>query len=98
MYPQPPHYHLLWGWNNFQHALTYVIRYFYMPNTKPRKWHSLRTILQSSYSITFPPNIKNLNHIIQEFLRHRFRSAYNAQSYSVQEPAFIKNTEKKNAC
>ena len=38
-----------------------------------------------------PPNTKNLNHDIQEFLRHRFWSACYFQSWSVQEPAFIKN-------
>jgi hypothetical protein len=42
-----------------------------------------------------PLNINNLNNNIQEFLRHRFRSAYYAQSQSVQEPAFIKNPKKK---
>jgi hypothetical protein len=41
----------------------------------------------TSYSILFPPNIKKLNHDIQEFLRHRFRSAYYAQ--------FNKNPKKK---
>ena len=41
-----------------------------------------------------PPNIKNLKHDIQEFLRHRFRSAYYAQSQSIQEPAFIENPKK----
>jgi len=40
------------------------------------------------------PNINNLYHDIQEFLTHRFRSAYYDQSYSVQEPAFIKNPKK----
>jgi hypothetical protein len=35
-----------------------------------------------------PPNINNLNHDIQKFLRHRFGSAYYAQSWSVKEPAF----------
>jgi len=44
-----------------------------------------------------PPNIKNLKHDIQEFLTHRFRSAYYAQSKSIQEPAFIENP-KKWAC
>ena len=42
------------------------------------------------------PIIKNVNHNMQEFWRHRFRSAYYAQSQSVQEPAFIKNPKKKN--
>ena len=41
-----------------------------------------------------PPNTKNLNHDIQEFLRHRSISVYYAQSWSVQEPAFIKNPKK----
>jgi len=36
-----------------------------------------------------PPNINNLNHDIQEFLRHHFRSAYYSQSYLVQEAAFV---------
>ena len=45
---------------------------------------------------SIPPNIKNLNHDIQEFLWRRFRSAYYAQSWSVQEPAFIENPKKKN--
>jgi len=42
-----------------------------------------------------PPSINNLNHNIQGFLRHRFRSAYYAQSQSAREPAFTKNLEKK---
>jgi hypothetical protein len=41
-----------------------------------------------------PPNIDNLNHDKEEFVRHRFRSAYYAQSYSVQELAFIKIPKK----
>jgi hypothetical protein len=36
-----------------------------------------------------PTNIDNLYHDKQEFVRHRFRSACYAQSYFVQEPAFI---------
>jgi hypothetical protein len=40
------------------------------------------------------PNINNLNHDIQEFLTQCFKSAYYAQSYSVQEPVFIKNPKK----
>jgi hypothetical protein len=42
-----------------------------------------------------PPSINNLNHNKQEILRCRFRSAYFAQSQSVQELAFIKNVKKK---
>jgi len=57
-----------------------------MPNTEP-----LCTILQPSYSIKLPLKIKNLNYDIEEFLRHRFRSAYYTQCYPVQEPTFIKN-------
>jgi len=66
-----------------------------MANTKPRKWHVLRTIRQPSYSITFSGHINNLNYDIQEFLTHRFINAYYDHSYSVQEPAFIKNKKKK---
>jgi len=40
------------------------------------------------------PNINDLNHDIEEFLTHCFRSACYAKSYSVQEPAFIKNPKK----
>jgi hypothetical protein len=53
-YPHPPHYYLVWGWNNFQHTRTYTIHNFYDPNNEPRKWHSSSTILQGSYTITFP--------------------------------------------
>ena len=37
LYLYPPHYHLLWEWNNFKHTEAYTIHNFYMPNTKPRK-------------------------------------------------------------
>jgi hypothetical protein len=45
-----------------------------------------------------PSNIDNLNHDKQEFVRHRFRSACYAQSYSVQEPAFINNWPTSVVC
>jgi hypothetical protein len=41
-----------------------------------------------------PPNIDNLNHDKQEFVRHWFRSANYAQPHSAQEPAFIKIPKK----
>jgi hypothetical protein len=65
-----------------------------MPNNEPRKWHRYRTVLQPSYSITLHPKYKNLNQDVEGFLRHRFKSAYYAQAWSVQEPAFIKNPKK----
>jgi len=41
-------------------------QFTYYPATKPYN--------------NIPPNINNLNHDIQEFLRYRLRSAYYAQS------------------
>lgn len=58
-YPHSPRYHLLSRQNNFLHTQAYRthISFTYRILTEP-----LCTILQPSYSITFPPKIKNLNH------------------------------------
>jgi len=45
-----------------------------------------------------PPNTKNLKHDIQEILRHRFRSAYYAQSRLYRNLPSLKIRKKKRAC
>jgi hypothetical protein len=79
-HPHLPHYHLLWGWNNFQHTQAYTKHNSYMPNTKPRKMAQFTCKPATKLFNNIPPNINNLNHNIQAFLRYSFRSAYYAKT------------------
>jgi hypothetical protein len=71
MYPHPPHYHLLWEWNNFQHTQAYIIftyRILSLANAKFTYYPATKLFNN------IPPNINKLNHDILEFQKGLLRS------------------------